>query len=150
MHRRKYEKQQFLNYDVHMLCPVASSASSSYCDTLAYYSSTTPERKHQYEQKHTNGHHRAHGFGHFRHSRRRKDSDHHRSRKGCSTVSSSGRNGIILNIHFKKIHKCHFTDNRFSFFVLSYVLNKCKQAKEPCFMGDLTASIFYRQVWLNS
>ncbi|XP_019185565.1 PREDICTED: probable ADP-ribosylation factor GTPase-activating protein AGD11 isoform X2 [Ipomoea nil] len=93
--RRKYEKQQFLNYDVHMLCPVASSASSSYCDTLAYYSSTTPERKLQYEQKHSNSHHRAHGFGHFRHSRRRKESDHHKSRKSSSMAGMVEFIGLI-------------------------------------------------------
>ncbi|VFQ94768.1 unnamed protein product [Cuscuta campestris] len=96
--RRKYELQQFLNYDIEMICPFASSA-SSYCDSIAYYSSSaTPERKFHYEK--TPSGHRSHGSGFkhaFRHSRRRKESEHHQksSRKSSSMAGMVEFIGLV-------------------------------------------------------
>ncbi|CAH9091865.1 unnamed protein product [Cuscuta europaea] len=93
--RRKYELQQFLNYDLEMICPFSSSA-SSYCDSLAYYSSPSLERKCQYE-KQPSGHRNHHGgFGlAFRHSRKRKDSEHQRSRKSSSMAGMVEFIGLV-------------------------------------------------------
>lgn len=84
--RRKYELQQFLNSDVQMICPFPPS-SSSRCSSLSLSCSLALDKRH-YDKQSTG--HRIHGIGHaFRHSWRKKESEHRSTKKSNSMVRNN-------------------------------------------------------------
>lgn len=90
--RRKYELQQFLNSDVQMICPFPPS-SSSRCSSLSLSCSLALDKRH-YDKQSTG--HRIHGIGHaFRHSWRKKESEHRSTKKSNSMAGMVEFIGLI-------------------------------------------------------